>query len=604
MPETDMEVDTSHQASLQVPIDDDLINYESDVADHAEEHATEQDGNQDIDALLDNVAADKDAVTAEGESITQGDDAAAAHHEADTSELERGETNEIDTMLHTDDIDFTVGVDDSKPIETAEPPAAGDEIDYSIDDLNEQAEIVEENEDATSGEAVASPELPLAEATEIEEAENPEISWEQDDDAAPVEMGTADEAGEEAEVEQRDMFSEQQQAEGDVDDNAQEGAQEGAQDALADSAAQANTADEDKHESHGEDDVLNKEDEPTQADDEDSADSHFPSITVQYQGDEFPFFSHSSDGFFSDESILNDSIQSVLRSFRSQLADDIATADELVFQIDELGLEFSEVSAIHRPECEPATDFIIQSNTSSLTMHQVLEIFELLVKNDDPDGARTLYTYLFVRPNTARRYEFLVESATSGKGIDEVNYLFPQQVSHKNSIVEDDESLMVGSMPLFHEGSPEDVSQANMQYDDDDIDQHVDYQSGQDDEQYGVSAEFDEAIENAGDVQMNEEHDHEQETSATSTLQGDGDTAEPSVDADTETAVDNDAEDHLYMADTADYAEIDWRDEDDAADDSLGDAGLAAAKRPRDNDELELEDEKGKRYRADYYSVL
>jgi hypothetical protein len=124
----------------------------------------------------------------------------------------------------------------------------------------------------------------------------------------------------------------------------------------------------------------------------------------------------------------------------------------------------------------------------------------------------------------------------------------------------------------------------------------VDY--SQDDEQYGVSTEFDAAIENVGDVQMNEEREFDPETSATSTLQGDGETAEPSVDADTETAVDNDAEDHLYMEDTGEYAEIDWRDEDEGGGAGLEDTGLAAAKRPRDSDEFELEDEKGKSFLA------
>ena len=228
-------------------------------------------------------------------------------------------------------------------------------------------------------------------------------------------------------------------------------------------------------------------------------------------------------------------------------------------------------------------------------MHQILEIFDLLVKNDDPDGTRTLYTYLFVRPNIVRRYEFLVESATSGKGLDEVNYLFPQQVSHKNSIIEDG-SLMVGGMGLFHERSPENGAQSNERYAEGDNVHDLDY--NQDDEQYGVPTEFDDAIEDAGDVQMNEERQFDPETSATSTLQGDGETAEPSVDADTETAVDNDAEDHLYMEDTGEYAEIDWRDENEDGGDGSEETGLAAAKRPRDTDDFELEDEKGKSSRA------
>lgn len=61
---------------------------------------------------------------------------------------------------------------------------------------------------------------------------------------------------------------------------------------------------------------------------------------------------------------------------------------------------------------------------ASLTLRQILEIFDLLVKNQDPDNSRTLFTYVIIRPNTSKRYDALVESAASGKGLDEVIHLF------------------------------------------------------------------------------------------------------------------------------------------------------------------------------------
>lgn len=67
-------------------------------------------------------------------------------------------------------------------------------------------------------------------------------------------------------------------------------------------------------------------------------------ITVQYRGEEFSLISASRDGFFPDASVLSASMKSLLEGFRAELANDIAPQDELVFQIDKLGLEFSEVS--------------------------------------------------------------------------------------------------------------------------------------------------------------------------------------------------------------------------------------------------------------------
>ncbi|KAG6002990.1 hypothetical protein E4U21_002465 [Claviceps maximensis] len=136
----------------------------------------------------------------------------------------------------------------------------------------------------------------------------------------------------------------------------------------------------------------------------------YPAITVQYKGDEFPCFSANSDGFFSQMSLLDESIKSVLEAFREELTNELLAEDELVFQVDELGLEFSE-------SCSP--DLL-----ANITLRQIIEIFDVLVKNQDPDNIRPLYTYLFTRPSTSKRLDFLMESAAEGKGLDEVIHLF------------------------------------------------------------------------------------------------------------------------------------------------------------------------------------
>lgn len=70
----------------------------------------------------------------------------------------------------------------------------------------------------------------------------------------------------------------------------------------------------------------------------------YPSITVQYKGDEFPCFA-AVDGFFTNTSVLLESMETLLAGFRSELTAELAPDEELVFHVDELGLEFAEVCA-------------------------------------------------------------------------------------------------------------------------------------------------------------------------------------------------------------------------------------------------------------------
>lgn len=148
----------------------------------------------------------------------------------------------------------------------------------------------------------------------------------------------------------------------------------------------------------------------------------YPQITVQYKGDEYPLFSSSSAGFFSELSVLDESMDKLMAGFRAELASELSSDDELVFQVDELGLEIAEAH--------------VQGALSAITLRQILDIFDLLVKNQDPDSTRVLYTYLFTKPSTNKRFEYLVESAAAGKGLDEVVHLFQSPMPNNG----DDES--------------------------------------------------------------------------------------------------------------------------------------------------------------------
>jgi hypothetical protein len=73
------------------------------------------------------------------------------------------------------------------------------------------------------------------------------------------------------------------------------------------------------------------------------ADEGFPAITVQYKGDEFPMFSTTTHGFFADTSVLDEPLEKLVACLRSELENEIAEDEDLVLQVDELGLELAEV---------------------------------------------------------------------------------------------------------------------------------------------------------------------------------------------------------------------------------------------------------------------
>ncbi|KAJ4021675.1 hypothetical protein NW752_004683 [Fusarium irregulare] len=176
---------------------------------------------------------------------------------------------------------------------------------------------------------------------------------------------------------------------------------------------------------HNEDEMHEPDYANNPASDEDlngKSNDDFPAITVQYKGDEFPMFSTTTNSFFADTSVLDQPLEELLAGLRNELENEVAMDDDLVLQVDELGLEISE-----------ATKGELMSN---VTFRQILEIFDLLIKNQDPDSSRTLYTYLFTKPNTEKRLESLIESAAAGKGLDEVIHLFETPATVDASILE------------------------------------------------------------------------------------------------------------------------------------------------------------------------
>jgi hypothetical protein len=233
--------------------------------------------------------------------------------------------------------------------------------------------------------------------------------------------------------------------------------------------------------------------------------TELPSITVQYKGEEFPLFSLSSEAFFTDVSVLDDNMETLLAGFRSELADEIASDEELVFQVDEMGLEYAEVSIRNKCLVHQTTDKCMQSSPrdslSHITLRQIIEIFDLLVKNQDPDSTRTLYTYLSTKPNSGRRFELLVESAAAGKGLDEVSHLFVSPIPHNASLA--------GVVDAAHSHDEFDKYESASDPSGDDLIQDV--EAGEEHAYHNDSGNPFEQVDEAGENGEGDEEEHEQQ---------------------------------------------------------------------------------------------
>ncbi|KAI0122574.1 hypothetical protein F4814DRAFT_446510 [Daldinia grandis] len=110
--------------------------------------------------------------------------------------------------------------------------------------------------------------------------------------------------------------------------------------------------------------------------------------------------------FLSDMAALEFPLGQLLSSLRDVVSDELSPLDELVMHVDGLGLEFSESS----------TADILEK----FTFGDILDLYDVLVKNDGAEPPPDLYTYLMVRPNCRQRFIALRDSADSGRGLSEI----------------------------------------------------------------------------------------------------------------------------------------------------------------------------------------
>lgn len=148
-----------------------------------------------------------------------------------------------------------------------------------------------------------------------------------------------------------------------------------------------------------------------------------PEILVLYQETEYALFSTSElddpDSFFlSDTSILNNPISDFLKAIRNVIHDDLANEDELCLSIGDMGIEVEETSTL----------------IQDVTLRQILNLYEGLLRNDGVDSPRSFCVQLGVRPNFAKRLANLAAGFTEGKGLSELVSLAEQSNSSGASL--------------------------------------------------------------------------------------------------------------------------------------------------------------------------
>lgn len=293
-----------------------------------------------------------------------GEDAIQQSHQQ--SEVYASTHQDKDTALETEQekgFNETNGHGNSGDIAATEAEHAVDEIDYEDEDATVTQDFLKKPDDANSGvhegysnDDMAAAEnavgtttvepagLPSAEApvvsSEVPEPatkeDEDEITWEHDGEDDAEKHGKLESAADIGETVAKDDTETEPAENSDLHDQVYEQhAHATDSDYDADAAIEVSEV---KTSPAYQDDSL------SQAEEQGSEAAEFPAITVQYKGDEFPFFSQDkTEGFFSDLSVLDHSMESVLVGLRSELENEIAAHDELVFQVDELGLEFAEV---------------------------------------------------------------------------------------------------------------------------------------------------------------------------------------------------------------------------------------------------------------------
>ena len=379
MADIDMEVEATNYIESNSLDDEDLIDYESDIGDlpmgdqsypsFPETHenididhsGTEQivsmqtdsfETHEDIDLLNPDLEQEQSIQPSNTENMEDGQHPDSAIHSGDQGWSNHVMTDDPDGVLqHTfpDDIPTQHPADVSQPLIAYAVDAAGRSVngvtvDHPIDNSLEMSSI---------SSAVRADDAPIDFDEDVKSLQHtqqpaqPEVHWSGESNHRDIPQDV------EGSLNQQQFDSNQSQEEISKSTRAENGeAMPNDHEGINQSDLPTSRDAEDDVQSLAKDVKNNAVEEPLVNDILDhgaeginsaSGDTEFPSITVHYQGEDFPLFATDSEGFFSELSTMDKSITELLAGFRIELATDVDEAETLVLQIDELGLEFSEV---------------------------------------------------------------------------------------------------------------------------------------------------------------------------------------------------------------------------------------------------------------------
>ncbi|RDW84575.1 hypothetical protein BP6252_02165 [Coleophoma cylindrospora] len=150
-------------------------------------------------------------------------------------------------------------------------------------------------------------------------------------------------------------------------------------------------------------------------------------VVVIYQTMEYALFSTSDsedpDSFFlSDMSVCDKSIAELFAALREIIVEDLADEDELCMTIEDLSLEMDEVSDYWSPGAfasQLADDSQTSASIKNVTLQEIVNLRESLLKNDGIQTPEPLVILLGNRPNFTARLATLSSAAAAGKGLTE-----------------------------------------------------------------------------------------------------------------------------------------------------------------------------------------
>jgi hypothetical protein len=149
-------------------------------------------------------------------------------------------------------------------------------------------------------------------------------------------------------------------------------------------------------------------------------------VMVVYQSVEYALFSSSElddpDSFFlSDLSIAEKPLAELFAAIRQVIEEDLSDEEELCMAVEDLGIETEEVSCTQSLLAHSRLTLTQRSSAlvHDVTLTQILNLREKLLRNDGVESLRPLYIILGTRTNFSKRFENLTAGAAEGKGLSQ-----------------------------------------------------------------------------------------------------------------------------------------------------------------------------------------